>query len=176
MDLIKGLAQKIDNKTYSKMVVDHLASSTADNFEMLCGQISMVQRLVSKQGKSGGKSVCEKEVQLASAKYKPGTFKGLCGNCGKVCGYVKKTCPHPKAEKQDKGTASSGKGANSNKTCNHCGKKGHVEEGCWKKHPSKAPKWFQEKGEKSEGGTKANNACVELVLASIDAYFQVARS
>ena len=49
------------------MVVDHLASAQADNFEALCGQILTVQRLVAKPGKSGGKLVREKEVQLASA-------------------------------------------------------------------------------------------------------------
>jgi hypothetical protein len=32
-----------------------------------------------------------------------------------------------------------------NPSCKHCKKEGHDEDGCWKLHPKKRPKWFKEK-------------------------------
>ena len=32
-------------------------------------------------------------------------------------------------------------GGGNKKTCGHCGKTGHVEADCWKKHPEKKPSW-----------------------------------
>jgi hypothetical protein len=29
--------------------------------------------------------------------------------------------------------------------CNHCGKQGHAEGACWKKHPNLAPAWFRKR-------------------------------
>ena len=31
------------------------------------------------------------------------------------------------------------------KTCNHCGKSGHLEKNCWQKNPDKAPKWANDR-------------------------------
>jgi hypothetical protein len=33
-----------------------------------------------------------------------------------------------------------------NPTCSHCNKKGHQEETCWKLHPERLPKKFNDKG------------------------------
>ena len=47
-----------------------------------------------------------------------------------------------------------------NKTCKHCGKKGHLENGCWKKDHEKAPAWYCQKNDKEAKETFA----VEIIL------------
>ena len=50
--------------------------------------------------------------------------------------------------------------------CNFCGKRGHSEDGCWKKNPDKAPDWLKEKWAKSGGGKETGN--VEVCVAAIE--------
>ncbi len=91
---------------------------------MLCSKINKTQRLTKAKGGTGNNTKkSKKEVQLAHADGK-GTFKGVCGNCKKVCRYKRTTCPHKAAsgKDNDKGT--------SNKKCNHCGGKGHTASSC----------------------------------------------
>ena len=52
-------------------------------------------------------------------------------------------------------------GGRSNKTCNHCGTKGHLEKDCWKKNPENVPDWYKKKAEVAE-------ASVEMMLASVE--------
>ena len=89
-----------------------------------------------------------------------GTFKGVCGNCKKVCGYKCATCPHKAAS--GKGDA---KGTGDGK-CDHCGGKGHLSPSCWKKHPEKAPQWYKDKAGKESKET--SNTSVEIMLAAVD--------
>ena len=156
-EFIKVMAKKVNSATYSKIIVDHLNNPPAD-FEEICSEIAQIQRLSKTTGKNAGAN--DKEVQLAAA---DGEFKGVCGNCKKVCGYKRKTCPHPKANGNGRGGGGGG-GASSNKTCNHCGMRGHLEADCWKKHPEKAPEWFKKKAE-------AAGSSVEIMLASIEQDF-----
>ena len=55
----------------------------------------------------------------------------------------------------------------SGKKCDHCGKPGHVEANCWKKHPEKIPEWA--KGmQKKNGGETGSAAVREVLLCSIN--------
>ena len=42
-DLIKLMARKVTSATYTKMIIDHMVATIADNFQDLCSQISTVQ-------------------------------------------------------------------------------------------------------------------------------------
>ena len=77
------------------------------------------------------------------------------------------------------GTETAGKKkSGKNVICNHCHKKGHVEDDCWKKHPEKIPQWVRDKqakrAEKEKSASETGN--VEVVVASIEGSdFQRAR-
>ncbi len=83
---------------------------------------------------------------------KTGNFKGECNFCKEVCGYRIRDCPAKKA--QDTKSGGGGGSRGSAKVCNFCGKRGHGEDGCWKKNPDKAPDWLKEKWAKSGGGKR----------------------
>ena len=123
-----------------------------------------IQRLM----KSGSKSRHgDKEVHLSSIEGE-GSFKGKCGNCGKVCGFKSKECKKCKGNlhggRTDGDRGGNTKTGGSNKTCNFCGLKGHKEEGCFKKFPDKAPSWYKEKA----ANTKLALSNVEVSLMSLD--------
>ncbi len=124
--LIKLMTKKVTTDTYAKMIVDHLDahSSTQCDLEVLCSKINKIQCLTkAKRGTGYNKKKGKKEVQLAHANGKE-TFKGVCGNCKKMSGYKRATCPHKSAAGKDneKGT--------SDKKYDHCGGKGHVASSC----------------------------------------------
>lgn len=148
MELIKIMAKQVKDSSYVDKIVTHLKASTADDLEELCNTISENQRLVGIVGGSDGKSGDrrEKEVQLASA----GDFKGVCGFCNKKAGHRRKDCPERKKKQAET-------------KCNHCGKKGHVEENCWKKHPDKTPQWAKDKAKETSGA--------EITVASVELDF-----
>lgn len=159
-DLIKIMAKKVNSQVYASEILKHLSdTSNPDDLENMCEEIAKIQRLTKKGGNSHGK---EKEVQLASAEGGKGSFKGICGHCNKRCGYKRKDCPLRKAG--NNGSNSNGGGGNGDKTCNHCGRKGHLESGCWKKNPDKAPQWYkdlQAKGEAAGSSVEIMVACIE---------------
>ena len=172
-DLVKVLMKKVTSPTYSKMILEHLRKDPGEHdLEAICDEISEIQRTTKPSG--GYKKASEKEVQLPSAANSSGNegnFRGVCGFCNKVCGYKRKDCPLRKAAGGSGGGGggggggrNSGGGGNSNKTCNCCGKKGHVEADCWVKHPDKAPKWFKDLQAKKE----ASGTTIEMMLASIE--------
>ena len=143
------MAKQVKDSSYIDKIVMHLKASTADDLEELCNVISKNQRLASIFGRSennsGGKSgdKRDKEVQLASA----GEFKGICGFCNKKAGHKRKDCPERKKKLVEA-------------VCSHCGKKGHLDANCWKKHPDKMPQWAKDKA-KETSGAKITVADVE---------------
>ena len=165
-DLIKLMARKVNSATYSKMILDHLGKTGPADFELICSEISGVQRLAGvgsgsrNNGKNSGKEIAVVNQDGA----KVGNFKGECNFCRKVCGYRAKDCPAKKAQ-DAKGGGGGGSGG-SNKVCNFCGKRGHGEDGCWKKNPNKAPDWLKEKWAKSGDGKETGN--VEVCVAAIE--------
>ncbi len=50
---------------------------------------------------------------------------------------------------------------NKDKTCNHCKKKGHIENTCWEKFPDKMPKLIKSRGGKQESKTSIAMAAIE---------------
>ena len=88
IELIKIMANKVTSATYVTKVMDHLQSSSANNLEKLCSDISKIQCL-TKTGSEGGNcgDKKEKEVQSTSA-----NFKGTCSHCNKK-GHKCKDCP-----------------------------------------------------------------------------------
>ena len=172
-DLIKLMARKVNSATYSKMILDHLGTGAAD-FERICTEISGVQRLAGvgtgsrPNNKNQGKEIAVVNQDGA----KTGNFKGECNFCKKVCGYRIRDCPLKKA--QDAKSGGGGGSGGSARVCNFCGKRGHGEDGCWKKNPDKAPDWLKEKWAKSGGGKETGN--VEVCVAAIEnSDFQQAR-
>ena len=155
-DLVKLLAKRVTSSVYAKMIIDHLnQGSTHHSLERICADIKEIQRLTKANGLGPAKPK-GKEVQLVGAEASEGDFKGVCGWCNAKCGYRRKDCPKRKAA-----MANGGGGGDRDKTCNHCGKKGHIEANCWKKHPEKAPEHIRKK---MEGG----GASVEVMLMSLD--------
>ena len=69
----------------------------------------------------------DKEVQLGQV---TGAFYGEFSFCHKK-GHKRKDC------KERKEKAKSMK-------CKHCDATGHLEDGCWKKNPDKAPQWYKD--------------------------------
>jgi hypothetical protein len=59
---------------------------------------------------------------------------------------------------------------NKDKTCNHCKKKGHIENTCWEKFPDKRPKLFKSRGGKQERKTSIATAAIkeegEIILVT----------
>ena len=69
-----------------------------------------------------------KEAQLTSAEG-GGKFQGICRNCKKRYVYKRKDYSHVKAKSDSGGECSNyGGDDESNKTCNHCKKKGHIDD------------------------------------------------
>ena len=154
-DLVKQLAKKVTSSVYAKMIIDHLDNGAVNHsLEKICEDIRKIQRLTKANGTS--QKPKGKEVQLANADVAAGSFKGICGYCGEKCGYKRKDCP-----KRKNGGSKGGGAKNSDKTCNYCGKKGHIEADCWKKHPEKVPDYIKKK---NEGG----GASVEVMLMSLE--------
>ena len=149
--LIKHLAKRINNSMFTKMILDELSKADVDHdFEELCSAIAKIQRLQKTDNSTIGKS--EKEVQLTSQDRDPKYFPGKCGTCNKT-GHKRVDCPNK------------GKGSgNGNKKCNHCGRQGHLEDQCWKKHPEKAPQWMKDKVSKSAQGASVDK---EIQLCSL---------
>ena len=149
-ELIKIIAKQVKDSSYMDKIVTHLKASTADDLEELCNAISKNQQLAGIVGgsdnNSGGKGGDnhKKEVQLASTV----DFKGVCGFCNKNAGHKHKDCPERKKKMAET-------------TCGHCGKKGHLEANCWKKHPDKVPQWAKDKAkDKETSGAKITLANV----------------
>ena len=95
-----------------------------------------------------------------------GKFTGVCGNCKEVCSYKRKDCLHPKAEVSNNGAGGGGgESTKTKKTCNHCGKPGHLEAGCWIKNPDLEPQWIKNREKKAK---EASGASVELMCTVID--------
>jgi len=172
-DLIKQLARKVNSATYSKMILDHLGSGNPADFERICSEISGVQRLAGVGSGFRSKGNSGKEIAVVNQDgAKTGNFKGECNFCKKVCGYRIRDCPAKKA--QDAKSGGGGGSGGSAKVCNFCGKRGHGEDGCWKKNPDKAPDWLKEKWAKSGGGKETGN--VEVCVTAIEnSDFQQAR-
>jgi len=85
-ELVKLMAGKVSNPSYTNMIMDHL-NGTNHSLDKICDQIGVIQRLTKVVSQNGtAKARSEKEVQLASAE-EGGMFEGVCGNCNKKCGY-----------------------------------------------------------------------------------------
>ena len=135
-DLIKLLAKKVGDPTFAKLIIDHLNKDPVHHdIQTICTEISQVQDLMAATGAAKSTGGGGKEVQLTSTEQY--TFKGVCGHCKKKAGHKRAGCPD---RKQGGG---GGGGSGSNKTCNHCGSKGHIKDKCWKKHPDKSPEWYK---------------------------------
>jgi hypothetical protein len=146
-DHLKTMLKKTQNQQFIKIIMDHLKSSTPDNFEQVCKDISEIQKLSNiGRKKHGGNADAKsgKEVVLANSEIKP------CKTCGKKHGGV---CRLKSASSEKSG-----------KKCSGCGKEGVLEADCWKCHPEKAPVWFKKRS--GNGGVTASN--VEITLASLD--------
>lgn len=136
-DLIEHLSEKVREVSLARMVIEHLNKpKTNHSLEDLCKDIAAVQRLA----KIGGINTSiqkqkEKETYLVSTDEK-------------------------NSEDSGEGKRNNSKDGKANKTCKHCGKKGHVESGCWKKDPEKAPSWYRQKNDKEAQETSA----VEITL------------
>ena len=154
--LIKIMAKKVSDTTFSALIIDHLKGAIHD-FEALCEEINVIQRVANSKSSVLQKQGKDKEVQLANAE-----FKGKCFNCNKNAGHRAKDCP----EKKENG----GGGGNGDRTCNYCGKKGHTEDYCWLKNPEKAPKKMRSKlyAEKKKREAEAAGGSVEIMIASIE--------
>ena len=136
-DLIKFLAERIKDNSYAKMIIDHLKQPKINHsLEELCTEIAEVQWLSKAFSANSSNSKGQKEVSLTNAESKNG---------GKKNGSEKKS-----------------EGGKTEKTCNHCGKEGHLEKHCWQKNPDKAPKWVKEKAAKKESKSSTVNAEVTL--------------
>ena len=86
-ELCMLMARKNHDTSYARLILDELKSRSPD-FDGLCNSVSEIQRL-TKSGSRGHAN--EKEVHLSSVEG-DGTFKGICRNCGKVCGFKAKEC------------------------------------------------------------------------------------
>ena len=152
VEYIKIMAKKVESATYSKMILDHLKGTNYD-FEELCTDISKVQRMAhasstyKKEANGSSGKGKEKEVQLTSAS---GSFNGECSFCHKK-GHKRKDCKDRKEK---------AKGMK----CGHCGATGHLEDGCWKKNPDKAPQWYKDL-QKNKGVSASN---VEICLPCVE--------
>ena len=147
---LKYLAKKCQSPTYIALINRELESSTP-SFEKACDDIAKIQRLA----KSGTKTAQEqkrpgKEVTLNSTEQGGGDKKN-CPFCnGK---HARKDCTKRKEALKKQGD------------CPECGKGNHLEKECWKKNPSKAPKWWNREGNKSK---ETSNANVELMVPSLE--------
>jgi len=159
--LIKIMAKKVNSDTFSAKIIGHLKNTTPHDFEAVCDEINVIQRMT-------GASVQKAEKEVALANYEKGNnggFKGKCNNCDKV-GHKEADCRN----KSGNGGPSTG-GAGANRTCNYCGQKGHTEDYCWKKHPEKAPKKMRAKLEKEKEEREKKEAAgssVEIFVPSLD--------
>lgn len=118
------------------------------DFNQLCTDISKIKHFT----RSGtGKGRREKEVQQTNANSSMrGRFTAICRICGiKFCLSLKE-CQRQNRSNNGAGTATSlssaggmtkGGSANTNKTCNYCGLKGHMENKCYSKNLKKAQRW-----------------------------------
>jgi hypothetical protein len=158
-DLIKIMSTKVQSTVFADKILMHLDHTNSDDIETLCNDIAKIQRLARSTGKSNGNNG-GKETNLASAEG-GGTFRGICGNCNKRCGFKRKTCPLLKKANGGSGGGGGGNG----KVCSHCGGKGHDKDSCWKLHPDKAPQWIKDKMKTTE----AAGAGVEVMLSQVDA-------
>ncbi len=104
---------------------------TDHSLENLCKDIAAVQRLAKIAGTNTlNQKQKEKETYLASADEKNSKNYG------------------------DEKTNNS-KDDKVSKTCKHCGKKGHLENGFWKMNPEKVPAWYHQKNDKDAKETSA---------------------
>ena len=130
--LIKKMAKKVNDPVYVQLIIMHLVGNTQD-LEELYKQIDTIQSL-SKTKNGANAKEAGKETALAKADGY--VFKDKCSNCNEV-GHKRSDYKKPK-KGVNKGQGGSGNdggrgcgGANSNKHCNKCGKKGHEEKDCW---------------------------------------------
>jgi len=117
--VVKLVAKKHLSASYTNMVLDNLKGSMHD-LNQLRTEIGKIQCPTkhdsannnnNNNNNNNQKPPKEKEIVLASAEGK-GTFRGVCDNCKKKCGYQNKTCPHPKVK------------TGSGKTFHNCGMNG----------------------------------------------------
>ena len=126
----------------AKMIIDHLKQPAASHsLEVLCDEIAQVQRLAKSSGSNNSSSKGQEEVNLTSTDGKGGGKKG--------------------------GSDKKSEGGKTDKTCNHCGKKGHLEKSCWHKNPDKAPKWVKEK-EAKKGKKKSESLAADIMLCNLE--------
>ena len=116
--------------------------------ETLCKDVAAVQQLAKVFGSNTSNAEDQKEVNLTSA---DGKKSGKRGDLNK---------------KQSKDKDS--RGSKMDKSCNHCGKKGHLEKSCWVKNPDKAPKWVREKVAKNNGETSMVSTDVMLCMIELN--------
>lgn len=133
--LIKIMAKQVKDSLYADKIATHLKASTADNLNKI-SKNQQLAGIVGSDNNSGGKSSNkrDKEVQLTSMD----KFKGICSFCNKKAGHKCKDCLEWKKKLAEA-------------LCNHCGKKGHVDTNCWKKHPEKVPQWVKDKAKETSG-------------------------
>jgi transcription elongation factor Elf1 len=143
------LLKKTNNTVYVQIITRELTSSSP-SFETACDEISVLQRGVKAGQKTEPKKPGGKEVTLNDIEKGDKASKDKCPHCqGK---HARKDCPKRKEALKKQGA------------CPECGKENHLEKECWKKNPSKAPKWWNREGKSSE----TSNANVELVVPSIE--------
>lgn len=144
---LKIMVKKCTSPTYAVEIRKQMLDANG-TLAKACTEIAAIQRLVHiadgpKKPKEPKK---EKEVSLGSTE--GGGGKKKCSHCG-ATNHKRADCTKLKAALKKQGN------------CPECDKPGHLESECWKKDPSKAPKWWGKKDESS-------NANVELMIASVE--------
>lgn len=143
--------------------------NTQETYEALENEITQYYRQTkAADGATDEEANDEPELSLVQS-----DFKGTCFKCKRV-GHRASECKGiPRND--DRGGRNSRRGTKSQAvTCRHCGKKGHVESGCWLKNPAQQPEWFKKKMEKKEqhetGASQMNcsNTNLEVLLGRID--------
>lgn len=157
---LKYLAKKCTSPTYAVIVNRELKDANPD-FEKACDEIAELQRLVKANSKTvEKKSSSGKEVALNQV--------GGGGGSGKKCDFCNGAHKRKDCHKRNDALKKQGK-------CPECGKDGHLEKECWKKNPSKAPKWWNRDGDRNGksggGGGETSTTSVEIVVPSIEQDF-----
>ena len=97
------MAERVKGESAAKMIIDHLKQPAGNySLEVLCDEIVQVKHLAKSSGGNDSSSKGQKEVNLTNGKN--GSEKG--------------------------GSDKKFEGSKTDKACNHCGKKGHLERSC----------------------------------------------
>ena len=153
-ECLEIMITKTGNTTFVKEIRDEL-KKTNPSFEDTCNEISTLQNLTKLKI---GSTQPQKQKEVSLSNQSGGNVGGNGGgNGGKKCSHCGN--PHKRSECQKLKELLKKQG-----DCKYCGKKGHLNEECFKQFPHKKPKWLKLKSEKA---TEASTSNVEVTLASV---------